>query len=127
MPNMPAKKTTQSAEAKVTARPAKSVKTPAKTPAKVATKATAKTKSAAPAVSKPKKTATKAKSVVVKVAAPEPVVENPVISREEIELRAYFISERRQTMGWPGNSSTDWMEAEAQLIAEARRRLKKSL
>jgi hypothetical protein len=30
-------------------------------------------------------------------------------------------------MGWPGNSSTDWIEAEAQLIAEAKRRLKKSL
>jgi hypothetical protein len=54
-------------------------------------------------------------------------VEIPHISREDIQLRAYFISERRETMGWPGNASTDWIEAESQLIAEAQRRLKKSL
>jgi hypothetical protein len=51
----------------------------------------------------------------------------PHIPREDIQLRAYFISERRQTMGWPGNSSTDWIEAESQLVSEAKRRLKKTL
>jgi hypothetical protein len=54
------------------------------------------------------------------------VEQTPVIAVEEIQLRAYFISERRETMGWPGNSSTDWIEAEAQLVAEAKRRLKKT-
>jgi len=53
-------------------------------------------------------------------------VEAPLIRLEDIQLRAYFISERRQTMGWPGNSSTDWIEAESQLVAEAKRRLKKT-
>jgi hypothetical protein len=51
----------------------------------------------------------------------------PIIAREDIELRAYFISERRHSMGWPGNSSTDWTEAEAQLVAEAGRRRKQAL
>jgi hypothetical protein len=47
-----------------------------------------------------------------------PVAE-PVIHHDDIALRAYFISERRQQMGWPGDSATDWADAEAQLRAEA--------
>jgi hypothetical protein len=44
---------------------------------------------------------------------------DPVISHDDISLRAYFIAERRQKMGWPGDSATDWADAEAQLRAEA--------
>ncbi len=40
---------------------------------------------------------------------------------DEIRLRAYFIAERREKMGWPGNSEGDWVEAERQLLAEARK------
>ena len=40
-------------------------------------------------------------------------------SQEQIALRAYFISERRQQLGWEGNHVSDWIEAEQQLIAEA--------
>ncbi len=47
-----------------------------------------------------------------------PAVE-PVISHDDIALRAYFIGERRQKMGWPGDSGTDWSDAEKQLRAEA--------
>jgi len=47
-----------------------------------------------------------------------PAVE-PVIHHDDIALRAYFISERREQMGWPGDSATDWADAEAQLRAEA--------
>ena len=43
----------------------------------------------------------------------------PVIPHDQISLRAYFIAERRQQMGWPGDPSTDWADAEAQLRAEA--------
>jgi len=43
----------------------------------------------------------------------------PVIAQEQIQLRAYFISERRRNMGWPGDKNTDWVEAERQLRAEA--------
>jgi hypothetical protein len=49
----------------------------------------------------------------------------PVITNDDISLRAYFIAERRQAMGWPGDSSSDWVEAERQLKAEAARKAKK--
>jgi hypothetical protein len=83
-------------------------------------------KPAAPAAKKSPKTATKspakAKAAPVKVAkhaAPAPA---PVITQDQIATRAYYIGERRQTMAWPGDPSTDWIEAEAQLIAEAKRK-----
>jgi len=41
-----------------------------------------------------------------------------VVTTEEISLRAYFIAERREAMGWPGNSDTDWIEAEKQVRTE---------
>jgi hypothetical protein len=47
-----------------------------------------------------------------------PAVE-PKISHDDIALRAYFIGERRQKMGWPGDSATDWADAEKQLRAES--------
>lgn len=50
---------------------------------------------------------------------PKPPVTAPVISHDDIALRAYFLAERRQKMGWPGDSATDWADAEKQLRAEA--------
>jgi hypothetical protein len=125
---MPAKKNSQSIAPKVKATSAKAVKTPAKKIAKPAIKDTPKPRSVTG--TKVKKTATPSTGVPKSSAparVPAPVVEVPQIPRDEIQMRAYFISERRQTMGWPGNSSTDWIEAESQLVAEARRRLKKTL
>ena len=43
----------------------------------------------------------------------------PVIPHDDIALRAYFIGERRQKMGWAGDSATDWADAVSQLRAEA--------
>ena len=43
----------------------------------------------------------------------------PVIHHDNIALRAYFIGERRQKMGWTGDSSTDWADAQKQLRVEA--------
>ena len=125
---MPAKKTSQSTAPKVKATSAKTVKTPAKKIAKPAKKDAPKPKAVTGA--NVKKTATPSTAVSKSSAPapmPAPVVEVPQIPRKEIQMRAYFISERRQTMGWPGNSSTDWIEAESQLLAEAKRRLKKTL
>jgi hypothetical protein len=83
-------------------------------------------KPAAPAAKKSPKTATKspakAKAAPVKVAKPAAPAPAPVITQDQIATRAYYIGERRQTMGWPGDPSTDWIEAEAQLIAEAKRK-----
>jgi hypothetical protein len=53
------------------------------------------------------------------VSAPE-----QAIPHDQIAMRAYFIAERRQQMGWHGDSHSDWADAEAQLKAEA---LKKPL
>jgi hypothetical protein len=49
-------------------------------------------------------------------------IKAPTISGDDIALRAYFIAERRQKMGWPGDSTGDWVEAERQLRAEAARK-----
>lgn len=121
---MPAKKTKQSTATKVTSAPAKAVKTSAKKIAKPAEQQTAKPKPAL--VTKVKKAASQS-TATPKKTTPLPKAETPHILREDIQLRAYFISERRQTMGWPGNASTDWIEAESQLVAEAKRRQKKTL
>ena len=101
---MPAKKSKAEAAPKVV-KAKKSAAPAAKTAPKTATKTAAKAKSAPAKAAKP--------------AAPEPA---PVITQDQIATRAYYIGERRQTMGWPGDPSSDWIEAEAQLIAEAKRK-----
>lgn len=53
----------------------------------------------------------KSKATKPKTAAAE-------ISTDDIALRAYYIAERRNAMGWPGDSESDWVEAETQLRAE---------
>ncbi len=73
------------------------------------------------AVEKPSKKASGKKSVTSKATKAEPEI---VITNEEISLRAYFIAERRHKMGWPGNSESDWIEAERQLRQEAQRALR---
>jgi hypothetical protein len=40
-------------------------------------------------------------------------------SDEDIQLRAYFISERRHRLDLPGDASSDWIEAKRQLLSEA--------
>lgn len=65
---------------------------------------------------------------VKKAAAEKPkktVAPEIVLTTEEISLRAYFIAERRQAMGWPGDSTQDWVEAERQLKAETKRKAQK--
>lgn len=41
------------------------------------------------------------------------------ISDDDIRLRAYFIAEKRSQTGESGDSSSDWLEARRQLLAEA--------
>lgn len=41
------------------------------------------------------------------------------ITAADVALRAYFIAEARYKQGIPGDSTSDWVEAERQLKAEA--------
>ncbi len=65
-------------------------------------------------VSKPVKKAPRAKK---SPATPPP--DAVVIEDKDIDLRAYYIAERRHKMGWVGDSTGDWVEADRQLRAEA--------
>ena len=73
-----------------------------------------------------RRTATKPKAAVRTVESkPAPAkrtkkktAEPAVIRNDDIALRAYFIAERRQQLGQPGDSLGDWIEAERQLRSE---------
>lgn len=44
----------------------------------------------------------------------------PVLSTDDIALRAYFLAEKRLLEGLPGDDHEDWLEAERQLRTEAK-------
>ena len=82
------------------------------------TKTTTKKKTAPAAVAKKpavQKTAPAKAAVPKKAAACTP---------DEVALRAYFIAEKRSKLGLPGDSHSDWIEAERQLTAENRPKTK---
>jgi hypothetical protein len=119
MPHMPAKAKTPKSKSAATSKPAKTAKSAKPATKAAAAKAPAKKAAAAPkSASKPAKPAPAPATAPAKAAKPA----QPTVSRDEIALRAYYIGERRQMMGWPGDSSSDWIEAEAQLLAELKRR-----
>jgi hypothetical protein len=82
-------------------------------------------KPAASAPKKPRKkpaAAAKAPSAPARVqvkAAPVTKTSAPKITPADIALRAYFISEKRQKLGLPGDSTSDWIAAEREIKAEA--------
>ena len=110
-----AKKPTSAPDASKAVAPKRAVKKPV-APKKISEKvsekpvAVRKKRSVKATVSKPSVTA----SLNPKSSSVE-----PVIAHEEISLRAYYIGERRQQLGWPGDSATDWLDALSQLKAEA--------
>ena len=63
-----------------------------------------------------------AKKVVAKKPVKNTAAKKPVLTVEEISLRAYFISEHRQKHGLHGDSHSDWVEAERQLKAEQKKK-----
>ncbi|MDR3403568.1 MAG: DUF2934 domain-containing protein [Chthoniobacter sp.] len=81
-------------------------------PVKRVVKPTTKAK---PAGKKAKAPAARTKKIVKKAVAPA----KPRYSREDVALRAYFISEKRRSQGLPGDEHHDWLEAERQLLAES--------
>jgi len=90
-----------------------------------------------PAAKKPKKAAVAAPVVAtgiapaapktVKAVAKKPVkkaspAKKPAYTPDDVALRAYFIAEKRQKAGLPGDSTSDWVEAERQLLAESKKK-----
>jgi hypothetical protein len=69
-----------------------------------------------------KKSSSPKKRAVEKIEAESaPVAPNafdPTI--EQIQTRAYFISERRRRFDLPGDANSDWLEAKKQLLSETR-------
>ncbi len=90
-------------------------KTKTTAPAKPATKPVAKKKPAAP----------KAKPVA-KAAKPAAKPVSPAYTQDDVALRAYFIAEKRQAHGLPGDEHGDWIEAERQLAEEAKKKKPKA-
>jgi len=67
---------------------------------------------------KGKKSSSPKKSRVQKTG---PTRSNPVAfdpTDEQIQTRAYFISERRRRFDLPGDANSDWLEAKRQLLSE---------
>lgn len=115
---MPDKKD-KKGKSKASSKPAKSPKSAAKPATKSAAKKPAQ--SAPKSAARTTKTKKSEAAPVSKPPAPHKLAA-PAVTHDEIALRAYYIGERRQMMGWPGDSSGDWVEAEAQLVAEKKRR-----
>jgi len=113
--NMAKKPTTaKSTETSALSAAGKSVEKKAtQTATKKANKAAPKAKEAKPAKTSAPRTRVKATAVTKSTVS---------ITPADIALRAYFISEKRQKLGLPGDSTHDWVEAERQLKAEAARK-----
>ena len=87
----------------------------AKPASKPAPKKAAAPKAKAAAAPKPAKTPAP-RTRVKATAVTKPAAS---ITPADIALRAYFIAEKRQKLGLRGDSTSDWVEAERQLHAEA--------
>ncbi|MBV8213670.1 MAG: DUF2934 domain-containing protein [Verrucomicrobia bacterium] len=71
---------------------------------------------AAPAVKAEKKKPRKSSRAKSASDTPKLIVHLPTF--EQVQLRAYFISERRRKLGLPGDESHDWLAAEQELREE---------
>lgn len=71
-------------------------------------------KTAAPKITKTTAKAPRAPKTL-KLVEPTP---SPTYTHADVSLRAYFIAQRRQSLGIHGDPHTDWIEAERQLAEE---------
>jgi DUF2934 family protein len=88
------------------------------TPAKSEPGASTKPRKITAKTSSRKTTAPRAMKARKKAAGPAAFGEP---TAEQIQLRAYFISEHRHRHGTPGDHRSDWLEARRQLMIEAQR------
>jgi len=72
------------------------------------------------AKTKPGAKAVKAPAAKAKRNTKAPAPAKPRYTREDVALRAYFISEKRRAHGLPGSEHQDWLEAERQIYASVR-------
>jgi hypothetical protein len=72
------------------------------------------------AITRRKPRETRASKVTTKAnaSAPTGASKIPELSDETIQLRAYFISERRRRFALAGDAESDWLEAKRQLLSE---------
>jgi Protein of unknown function (DUF2934) len=67
--------------------------------------------------------ATKAPVEAIKAPAPKKSAPKKkagvIVTLEQIQLRAYFIAERRKNLGLAGDEAADWVQAEKELRTEA--------
>ncbi len=96
----------------------------AKTAATTAPKRRTVTKPKAAAATRIEETAPVAKPAK-KTTVPAPAIvpasgssNGIALRQEDVAFRAYLIGEKRQQLGQPGDSLSDWVEAERQLIGE---------
>jgi hypothetical protein len=76
-----------------------------------------------PATAKAAAAKTTKPKTVAKAMAPKA----PSFTQDDIALRAYYIAEKRQQQGLPGDESSDWIEAERQLLAESKKPVKRTV
>lgn len=67
---------------------------------------------------KPKAAARVAKAVPAAKPAKKKTAKAAAVRQEDIAFRAYLTGEKRQQLGLPGDSLSDWVEAEQQLLSE---------
>jgi hypothetical protein len=90
-----------------------------KTEGAVTKAATAAPKSRAGTKPKPAARAAAAEPLAKAAKTPKAkAVKLPAPSQDEIALRAYFISEKRQQLGLPGDPISDWVQAETELLGK---------
>jgi hypothetical protein len=65
-----------------------------------------------------KKSSSGKKPAPKKTEQPTAATLGPEPTNEQIQTRAYFISERRRRFDLPGDANSDWLEAKRQLLSE---------
>ena len=48
------------------------------------------------------------------------------LNEEQVALHAYFIAERRRKLGMPGDQTSDWVQAERELLSEIKPKRRES-
>ena len=84
--------------------------------------ASGKIKKAKSTSAKPRKSSSPRKRALEKVETETAPITAKTLdpTDEQIQSRAYFISERRRRFDLPGDANSDWLEAKRQLLSETR-------